>query len=141
VNSVFVDTSAFVALADKRDRQHPSAKRFFRQLARKRRPLVTSTYVADEVITLARYRLGHAVAVGVGDAIFGSAWCRLLDIEDELRASAWTLFTRYQDQEFSFTDCTSFALMRALDISEAFTFDRRDFAAAGFVPLPSDRER
>jgi len=140
VNAIFVDTSGFVALTDKRDRHHARAKRFFRLLARTRKPLVTSTYVADEVITLVRMRIGHAVAVEVGNALLGSKWCRMLDVDEELRASAWSFFTRYKDQEFSFTDCTSFAIMRALAIDEAFTFDRRDFAAAGFSALPIERE-
>jgi len=83
-------------------------------------------------------RIGHSVAVEVGNAILGSQWCRMLDVEEEMRSSAWTLFTRYKDQEFSFTDCTSFAIMRALGIEEAFTFDRRDFAAAGFSALPPE---
>lgn len=34
------------------------------------------------------------------------------------------------------TDCTSFALMRSMGIDEAFTFDRRDFQAAGFTVVP-----
>jgi uncharacterized protein len=138
VNAIFIDTSGFVALSDKRDRHHVRAKRFFRLLARTRRPLVTSTYVADEVITLVRMRIGHGVAVEVGNAILGSRWCRMLDVEEEMRSSAWTLFTRYQNQEFSFTDCTSFAIMRSLGIEEAFTFDRRDFAAAGFSAVPPE---
>jgi predicted nucleic acid-binding protein len=136
VKPVFVDTSGFVALAQTKDHNHVRARRFFRLLARTRRPLVTSTYVADEVITLVRMRVGHTAAVEAGRAILDSKWCRLLDIDEELRMSAWNLFVRYRDQEFSFTDCTSFAVMKALGLEEAFTFDRTDFAAAGFTALP-----
>ena len=133
---VFVDTSAFVALANKKDRHHASARRFLRSLARSRRPLVTSTDIADEAVTLTRMRLGHRIAVEIGDAIFESRWCRLLEIDSALRERAWTLFRRYDDQTFSLTDCTSFAVMRSLAIEDAFTFDRKDFAAVGFVPVP-----
>lgn len=133
---LFLDTSAFVALADKRDRHHARSRRFLRELARSRRPLITSTYVADEVITLVRMRIGHAPAVEVGEAILSSRWCRLFEVDEGLRATAWNLFVRYGDHEFSFTDCTSFALMGSLGLGEAFTFDRRDFAAAGFSAVP-----
>jgi hypothetical protein len=40
----------------------------------------------------------------------------MLDVDEELRANAWTFFTRYKDQEFSFTNCTSFAVMSALGL-------------------------
>jgi len=39
------------------------------------------------------------------------------------------------DQDFSFTDCTSFALLSRLRIQEAFAFDHH-FWAAGFVVVP-----
>jgi hypothetical protein len=47
------------------------------------------------------------------------------------------IFVQYADRTFSFTDCTSFALMRTMELTEAFTFDRTDFRAAGFVPVGS----
>ena len=35
----------------------------------------------------------------------------------------WVLFQRYRDKAFSFTDCTTFALMTRLRIAAAFAFD------------------
>ena len=137
MKSTFVDTSAFVALVDRKDRNHGAAKRTLKALARARTPLITSAYVADEVITLLRMRLGHATAVEAGEALLRSRWCRLLEVDHATRESAWNAFVRYDDQAFSFTECTSFALMRALDADEAFTFDRSDFNAAGFTVVPS----
>jgi len=137
MKSTFVDTSAFVALVDRKDRNHGAAKRTLKALAKARTPLITSAYVADEVITLVRMRLGHATAVDAGEALLRSQWCRLLEVDHATRESAWNIFVRYDDQSFSFTDCTSFALMRALDADDAFTFDRTDFAAAGFTVVPS----
>ncbi len=55
--------------------------------------------------------------------------------ELNMRDAAWQLFVRYHDHVFSFTDCTSFALMRAMSLEEAFTFDRGDFATAGLATL------
>ena len=136
MTSAFVDTSAFVALIDRKDRHHRAAKGFLRTAARQRRPLVTSTYIADEAITMVRMSIGHAEAVRLGERLPRSEWCRIVDVSQDLRAAAWELFVRYDDQNFSFTDCTSFALMRTMHLADAFTFDRRDFSAAGFVPVP-----
>ena len=44
-------------------------------------------------------------------------------------------FEKFADQDVSFTDCVSFALMNQHDIERAFTFDRH-FALAGFEVWP-----
>ena len=132
---VFVDTGAFVALVDRRDRNHAAAKRILRSLSKQRRPLITSTYVLDETLTLIRLKIGHGVAVQFGDRLHETSWCRTVDVMEDTRTAAWQIFVRYVDHVFSFTDCTSFALMHAMELREAFTFDRNDYRAAGFVPL------
>jgi hypothetical protein len=48
---------------------------------------------------------------------------------------AWRLFQQYDDKSFSFTDCTSFILMRRLKLRDAFTFDHH-FAQMGFRLWP-----
>jgi uncharacterized protein len=132
----FVDTSAFYALADKGDVNHRRASSTLKTLSRNRTPLVTTSEVFAETITLARYRIGHLAAVKVGEKLLASSWCRIVDVSEQIRQAGWQIFVQYDDQSFSFTDCTSFAVMRGMAISEAFTFDRRDFAAAGFTVLP-----
>jgi len=136
MTDLFVDTSAFYALADKKDTNHRRARAFLASLQRTGRPLLTTTDVFDETVTLVRYRMGHPAAVILGERLTDSKWCRVVAVGDNLRRSAWDIFVRYADRTFSFTDCSSFATMRSMDMSEAFTFDRRDFAAAGFVVRP-----
>jgi predicted nucleic acid-binding protein len=131
----YVDTSAFYALADKGDVNHRRARALLSTFSRRRTPLVTTTDVFAETITLVRYRIGHRAAVKVGEKLLASSWCRVLNVSDEIRQAAWQILLRYDDQSFSFVDCTSFALMRGMRIEESFTFDR-DFATAGFTVLP-----
>jgi len=135
LTSLFLDTSAFVALVDRKDRNHGAAKQILKTAARRRRPLVTSTYVLDETVTLLRFKLGHDAAVEFGERLTTTTWCRTVEVDPDLRAMAWQIFVQYQDQMFSFTDCTSFALMRAMGLTEAFSFDRTDFGAAGFIAI------
>jgi predicted nucleic acid-binding protein len=47
---------------------------------------------------------------------------------------AWDWLKRFDDQPFSFTDCTSFAVMKNLRIVEAATNDAH-FRVAGYFPL------
>jgi uncharacterized protein len=86
-------------------------------------------------LTFLRLRLGLAAA---------EAWWRLLDGSPRLRwefvslaraDKARNLFFRYHDKDFSFTDCTSFVVMRDLKLREALTTDHH-FAQAGFTVLP-----
>jgi predicted nucleic acid-binding protein len=48
---------------------------------------------------------------------------------------AWELFRASQKRSWSFTDCTSFALMKELRLSETFAFDKH-FEEAGLNPRP-----
>ncbi len=98
---------------------------------------VLSHVTFDETLTLVRMHIGHRVAVELGKRLLETQWCRVLEIDEPLRISAWDWFVRYDDQKFLFTDCTSFALMQEMNIAEAFTFARRDFRTAGFVVVPS----
>jgi predicted nucleic acid-binding protein len=48
---IFVDTWAWIALADKSDPYHRKAKAAHKKLTRARRPYVTTDYVLGEAIT------------------------------------------------------------------------------------------
>jgi predicted nucleic acid-binding protein len=93
--------------------------------------LVTSDYVLDESITIIRLRVSHKAAVAFGQSIFGSSVVDLIPVGADDRRAAWEIFRKYADQEFSFTDCTSFALMRKLRLRTALTFDGH-FSQMGF---------
>jgi hypothetical protein len=53
-----------------------------------------------------------------------------------LEDAAFAIFKRYHDKGFSFTDCTSFAVMKALKLRKAFAFDRHFEQMEGFSRLP-----
>lgn len=132
---VFVDTSAWIALYIADDRNHRAARAQWEELIDRKALLVTTNYVIDETITAVRAIAGHHLAVKLGEALFTSRLLRRLRIDEALEGEAWEIFKRYDDQAFSFTDCTSFAVMRAEGIGTAFAFDR-DFLIAGFQILP-----
>ena len=48
---------------------------------------------------------------------------------------ALAVLARYQDQDFSYTDAVSFAIMERLGIRTAFAFDA-DFRIYGFEVVP-----
>jgi hypothetical protein len=49
--------------------------------------------------------------------------------------AARQLFFKYRDKKFSFTDCTSFAVMREIRLTQALTTDRH-FRQMGYQLVP-----
>lgn len=133
---VFVDTSAWVALVDLGDGLHHDASLCWQNLLADGRTFVTSDYILDESYTLLRRRRnGLRMATLLRDLVVGSDLITELEVDSAVRAHGWEIFTGYDDKVLSFTDCTSFALMRDRTLLEAFTLDS-DFKRAGFIVLP-----
>lgn len=128
----FVDTSAWYALIDRKDPDHGPVAGCLQQYQKQ---LITSDYVVDETITLLRYRLGWQAAYAFGTSIEAGSVAVLQKIKEEDREAAWQIFCDYRDQALSFTDCTSFALMRRLRVEAAITMDS-DFKIFKFTCLP-----
>lgn len=124
----FVDTGAWYALLDARDANHDRAVVL---MARPRQPVITTNVVFAESLTLARKRLGHDSAVALGRRLLDGRGVRLVRVESMDEQQAWQIFQRYRDKDFSFADCTSFAVTRRLGLRHAFAFDR-PFHQMGF---------
>ena len=132
---IFVDTSAFLAVENRLDTHHSQALSLRDAWLKKGQTLVTSDYILDESYTIIRLRAGHPVAVQFGEAIRHSQLLRIIYVTPEIKEEAWRLFKTYANHDFSFTDCTSFAVMRQLDLTHAFTADHH-FATMGYILLP-----
>ena len=48
----------------------------------------------------------------------------IVTVKNEDEENAWKIFLQYKDKDFSYTDCTSFAVMESLKIDTAFSFDK-----------------
>jgi len=132
---IFVDTGAFLARHLGRDQHHASAVKAWRRLGKGTLLPATSNFVLDETFTLLGRWAGYAFAAERARALLGSDLLRILRPGEQEELDAIELFEKYVDQEVSFTDCISFALMRRHGIETAFTFDRH-FSAAGFRVWP-----
>ena len=91
-----------------------------------------------EAVTLIRYKMHHSAAVLFWDTmqqLIDSGLVELVRVSEDHETVAWAIFEQYTDQDFSFVDCTSFAVMQDSGLSEVFTADRH-FATMGFVLVP-----
>lgn len=128
---IFVDTSAWVALFVRGDRFHEEASAFWGKLRAKSAAPVSTFDVFGETLTVIRGRASLEAATEFGEAFLSSEVLVRAEVDGALRREAWSLFKQYRDKPLSFTDCTSFALMRRRGLRHAFSFDD-DFRRLGF---------
>ena len=133
---LFVDTSGWVAAADASDPLHAAVCRARDKFLEEGGLLVTTDYIADETLTTLRVRLGLKAASIWWDQASASRRLRWERVETARQDRARVAFFRQKDKAFSFTDCTSFVIMKELGIPTALATDRH-FVQAGFRVLPT----
>lgn len=136
MKAIFVDTAGWMACADGADPAHARTGAARDTALEAGHTLVTTDFVADETLTLIRFRLGLAAADAWWQQIEASSRLRWERVDSDRFEKARALFFQYRDKTFSFTDCTSFAIMRELRVTSALTTDRH-FRQAGFQILPA----
>lgn len=129
---LFLDTSALVAYFDKNDANYESSRSFFRSLPKEKIRVVITDYVLDECITMVLSRAGHGVAVTAGEFLLSSRIVELIWLDEAVKIASWEYFRKHAYKVFSFTDCTSFVLMKKMKLNEYFGFDDA-FKQAGFL--------
>lgn len=126
--SLFVDTSAWYAAADRGDTSNRRAK----EVLASGDSLVTTDHVLIETWLLLRHRLGRHAAESFWSGLRGGAAI----IEPVTAADlegAWAIGEAFPDQDFSIVDRTSFAVMQRLGLERAAAFDD-DFAVFRYGP-------
>ncbi|MEM7773488.1 MAG: PIN domain-containing protein [Cyanobacteria bacterium P01_A01_bin.37] len=138
MNRLFVDTSALVALADKDDDNHVNAVSFNQKI--NGQILISTNYVLDELYTLLLLHAGYANTVRFKaklDFIADKRLLRIIWVSEAIAQQSWGVFEKFNtDKQWSFTDCTSYAVMQQEGVSDVFTFDHH-FSQMGFTRLPN----
>jgi hypothetical protein len=131
--AVFVDTSAFLPLVDRDDRDHGRIVAAVEALADEGAALVTSNYILVECGALIRRRMGVAAFRALGEAVDRAV--DVLVVDEETHRRAWAAAAEGTARGPGLVDCSSFVLMREAGIGTALTLDRH-FAREGFRILP-----
>lgn len=120
--SCFIDTSAYFALANRRDANHARARLALERLAAAATRIYTTNFILAETHTLLLNRMNRAVAYAFVQRLYeGATTIVRVSRGDEQRA--WDIVGRYEDKDFTLTDATSFAVMDRLRIEQALTLD------------------
>jgi predicted nucleic acid-binding protein len=134
---VFADTSALFALLVHDDFMHVRAKANFEYFGEKNILLVTSAYVLLETLTLLQRRVGLEAVRDFHHKIMPTL--EVIWVDERLHTQTLQRLQAEWRRSVSLTDCLSFEIMEAREITTAFTFDRhfteRGFEMAAFHDL------
>ncbi len=131
-----LDTSAIYALTVKADPHHAEALVFAREWLSRQNTFVLPEWVFVEAMTLIKSRFGATLAIQVGhDLRRGSAY-RWTSLGREDERETWTIFQKYADKAWSYTDCALLALARRLNVRDVFAFDEHFAQMSGIVRRP-----
>ena len=131
--TVFVDTSALIALLDAGEAKHKACAREWKRLLAADAALVTSNYVIVETCAVAQRRLGmDAVRSLTTDfmPLLAIDW-----VDEPVHGAGHAAMLTANRKELSLVDCVSFEIMRRRDVATAFALDA-DFANQGFSVVP-----
>ena len=134
---IFVDAGAWIALVDPTDGFHAQARSHFQAMSRGLK-LYTSNYIVQEVVTWFVYHRKRRFVTpfrDLIDALEAVRWLEIVWATRQLDEHTWRIFDQFDDQRFSFTDCSSIGICRQEQIDTAFSFDRH-FPIAGIQRVP-----
>jgi predicted nucleic acid-binding protein len=133
--SILVDTSAFLAVLDQGDHNHPAAKAQWIEMLDRGDELVSHNYVLVETSAVILRRLGfEAVRVFERDVV---PVLRLIWVTREIHEAAAGAHLVAGRRTLSLVDCVSFEVMRRTGVLTAFAFDSH-FREYGYQTIPSE---
>ncbi|MFO7295339.1 MAG: PIN domain-containing protein [Clostridia bacterium] len=137
-DSIFLDTGAWIALVNSRDQWHQQAKKTYQMMPRYWER-VSSIMVISETYTFLRYRMHADVAIQflrIIEEAEEEGYLKVHYLDYGIRKLSEQILHDFQDQNLSYVDATSIAIMKLLGIRKVFGFDHH-FLISGFELVPS----
>ena len=134
MEKIFVDTAAWLALLNKDDALHTQARQVMKTLRQQRAALVTTEFVLLEVADALSAPAHRGRTVEFINGLRQLHLLSILPASQNLWTAGWKLYSDRPDQDWSLTDCISFAVMTQERLMQSFTSDH-NFEQAGFVKL------
>ena len=133
---ILVDTGAIYAFVTRTDPHHEAAKSFVKSWLEGRRTFVLADVVFAETMTLFKARLGVRIALQVGRELRRNPAYSWAPLGKEGERDTWALFQRYDDKQWSYTDCAILALSQREKVPRVFAFDRHFDQMPGIQRFP-----
>ncbi|MCP4107343.1 MAG: type II toxin-antitoxin system VapC family toxin [Desulfobacteraceae bacterium] len=128
---VFVDTSALIAIGNRRDAFHSQAVKIKDELKKSGRNFVTTNAVLLEFGNAFSPVNLRPVAVKMIEAVRASKKWECVSTDDTLVERGFQKFRQIKDKDWGLVDCISIIVSKDIGITEIFTTDHH-FEQAGF---------
>ncbi len=131
-----IDTGAIYAFVTRTDPHHEAAKRFFKTWLNEGRVFVLADVVFAETMTLFKARLGSSIALRVGQELRRNPAYLWTTLGENGERDTWAIFQRFDDKDWSYTDCGILVLSQRDKVSRVFAFDRHFTQMPNIERLP-----
>jgi predicted nucleic acid-binding protein len=146
--SIFIDTTGFLALTNQDDENHESARKFintWKDQLPEYKSLITSDYIVSETITKIRFWIGNEEAIEFGKNLLNSNLVEIIHTAEDIFKSAWQIFNIIESEnirkgyfkiqpdyhpkepnfhpKLSFIDAVTLACIKEFKIPSLFAFD------------------
>ena len=125
---LFLDTSYLLALVNRRDQNHFSARQLATRFGRHPTVVTQAVFLEFANALAARFR---SEAARVIRELESDELCEVIAVSEPLFEAALSFYESRNDQEWGLVDCVSFVVMRNAGLQSALTFDHH-FEQAGF---------
>ena len=116
-NLIFVDSSYFIAFADKADRWHKDAVKLSENI---KTGVVVSDYVIAEAVSTIGHRGGGKAGIDLYDFLINNF--QVIYVDEELLKQSMEVYLKY-DGTLSVADAVSVEVMRRHGIKKIISFD------------------
>lgn len=130
--TVLLDTSFLLAAAFERDQHHAEAAEALRNLKTIR---LIAAPVEVETFWMVAARLSYGRVMQLFSLLQTPAF-QIISLTSADRQRMLTLMQTYQDNELDFADTAQIAIAERMNISQIYTFDRRDFSIVRPAHIP-----
>lgn len=119
---IFIDTNIFIANFLSTEQAHLIVNSELEKIYNE--DLVTTSDVITETVNWLTRKCNNKLIQDVGMILIEEEIARIININYENRLEALEILKKYSDQKLSFTDATSFAVIKQLDIKKVFSLDK-----------------
>ncbi len=134
MNVIIADTSGLYALFDRSDRHHKEAVAFYDGL-KDPATIIVIEYVLVELMTLLKSRGFTEIAIKFRESVPYSNVFRILYITEDIEERTFSIFRKFRDKSWSYTDCAIMAVAERIPNAAVFSFDHH-FIQMGLPRVP-----